>query len=225
MNTLIFFFLIIKQANAKRIKINFFFLKKDPTKTNVLCIRNGRTLSQKKKKKRVEKQKEEKDKKKSWLLAFLLFINNKCNHACFLSISGRQFFVGPSEKFLGLTQKFTLLTRQHPIPFSLIYIFIHSIPLWTQQMGVTPQFFFNGLRIIYITSSRGRTIDLITRNIGSELRYGLGKVLGTQNRLTLRLASFHYVLCLNPIKGILNIVSNSHTHQHTSSNQHGIKHP
>ena len=42
--------------------------------------------------------------------------------------------------------------------------------------------------------------------MGSELRYGLKKVLGIQNRPTLRLASPHYVLCLNLIKGILNIV-------------------
>ena len=39
-----------------------------------------------------------------------------------------------------------------------------------------------------------------------KLRYGLGKVLSTQNDPTLRLASHHYVLSFNPIKGILNIV-------------------
>ena len=33
---------------------------------------------------------------------------------------------------------------------------------------------------------------------------GIKKVLNTQNRLTLRLASHHYVLCFNPIKGTLN---------------------
>ena len=42
--------------------------------------------------------------------------------------------------------------------------------------------------------------DLTTRDMGSELRYGLGNVLGTQNRSTLRLTSHHYVLYLNPIK-------------------------
>ena len=42
--------------------------------------------------------------------------------------------------------------------------------------------------------------------MSSELRYGLRKVLSTQNGLTLRLAFHHYVLSLNPIKGILNIV-------------------
>ena len=36
--------------------------------------------------------------------------------------------------------------------------------------------------------------------VGLELRYGLKKVLGIQNRPTLKLASYHYVLCLNPIK-------------------------
>ena len=40
--------------------------------------------------------------------------------------------------------------------------------------------------------------------MGSELRYGFGKVLGIQNCPTLRLASHHCVLCLNPIKGTLN---------------------
>ena len=59
--------------------------------------------------------------------------------------------------------------------------------------------------------------------MGSELKYGLGKVLDTQNYPTLRLASLHCVLCLNPIKGTLNIViltlslslSLTHTHTHT----------
>ena len=47
----------------------------------------------------------------------------------------------------------------------------------------------------------------------SELRYGLEKVLGAQNHLILRFASLHYVLCLNPIKGTLNIViKDSRTH-------------
>ena len=50
------------------------------------------------------------------------------------------------------------------------------------------------------------TIDLTIRDMSLELRYGLGKVLSTQNRPTLRLAFHHCVLCLNPIKGILNIV-------------------
>ena len=64
-----------------------------------------------------------------------------------------------------------------------------------------------------IASSRGRTIDLTTRDMGSELKYGLGKVLSIQNCLTLRLAFSHCVLCLNPIKGILNIVFMlTHTH-------------
>jgi len=43
--------------------------------------------------------------------------------------------------------------------------------------------------------------------MSSELRYGLGKVLGTQNRPILRLAFSHCVLCLNPIEDIFNIVS------------------
>ena len=78
--------------------------------------------------------------------------------------------------------------------------------LWTQRQWESPHSFCNGLRTIYITSSRGRTIDLTTRDMGSELWYGLGKVLGIQNRPMLRLASSHCVLCLNLIKGTLNIV-------------------
>jgi len=42
--------------------------------------------------------------------------------------------------------------------------------------------------------------------MGSKFRYGFVKVLGTQNRLTLGLASSLYVLCINPIKDIFNIV-------------------
>ena len=41
--------------------------------------------------------------------------------------------------------------------------------------------------------------------MGSEFRYGFEKVLGTQNRPTVGLTSSHGVLCLNPIKGKLNI--------------------
>ena len=60
-------------------------------------------------------------------------------------------------------------------------------------------FVMDGLETIYIASSQGMTIDLTTKDIGLELRYGLGKVLGTQNHPTLRLASHHYVLYLNQI--------------------------
>ena len=74
---------------------------------------------------------------------------------------------------------------------------------------------------MYIASSRGRTIDLTTGDMGSELSYGLGKVLDTQNYSNLRLASSHYVLCLNPIKGTLNIASIlSLSHTHTRTNIH-----
>ena len=76
----------------------------------------------------------------------------------------------------------------------------------TESVLESPPSFCNGLGTIFIASSRGRTIDLTTRDMGLKLRYGLGKVLGSQNCLTLRLASFHYVLCLNPSKGTLNIV-------------------
>ena len=43
----------------------------------------------------------------------------------------------------------------------------------------------------------------------SELRYALGKVLGTHDRLTLRLASLHCVLILTLLK------THTHTHTHT----------
>ena len=61
--------------------------------------------------------------------------------------------------------------------------------------GKWPPSFCNGLGTIYITSSGGMTFfDLTARDMGSELRYSLGKVLDTQNRLTLKLASSHCVL-------------------------------
>ena len=87
--------------------------------------------------------------------------------------------------------------------------------------------FCDGLGVIYIASSRGRTFfDLTTKDMGFGLRYGLGKVLGTQNRPTLRLTFSHCVLCLKSIKGILNIVILTHTHSSIHLNkQHGIKYP
>ena len=61
-----------------------------------------------------------------------------------------------------------------------------------------------------IASFRGKIIDLTTRDMSSELRYDYGKVLGTQNHPTLRLASSHCVLQPNPIKGMSNIVYLNH---------------
>ena len=78
--------------------------------------------------------------------------------------------------------------------------------LWTQWKWESPFSFCNGLGTIYIVSFQGRTIDLAIRDMSLKLRYGFEKVLGTQNRPTLRLASSYCVLCLNPIKGTLNIV-------------------
>ena len=52
---------------------------------------------------------------------------------------------------------------------------------------------------------RNDLFDLTSRDMGLEFRYGYRKVLGTQNRPTLGLASSHCILCLNPIKYILNI--------------------
>ena len=58
---------------------------------------------------------------------------------------------------------------------------------------------------MYSILSRKDLFDLTTRDMGLEYRYAFGKMLGTQNRLTLGLVSSHCILCLNPIKGILNI--------------------
>ena len=59
--------------------------------------------------------------------------------------------------------------------------------------GESPPSFCNGLGTLYIASFRGRTIDLTIRDMDSEFIYALGKVLGTQDHLTLKLASHHYV--------------------------------
>ena len=94
---------------------------------------------------------------------------------------------------------------------------------WGQGVLESPPNFCNGLRTIYLMSSQGRTFDLTTRDMGSKFRYVLGKVLGTQDRPTLRLASHHYVLRLNLIKNMFNTCI--YTHTHTSihlSIQHGI---
>ena len=51
------------------------------------------------------------------------------------------------------------------------------------------------------------------QSMGSEFRYAFGKMLGTQDRLTLRLASYHCVLRPNLIKNHLNTcIQDSHTH-------------
>jgi len=82
--------------------------------------------------------------------------------------------------------------------------------LWTQRMESPPSF-CNGLGTIYIASSQGRTFDLTTRDVGSEFRYVLGKVLGTQDCPTLRLDSHHCVLCLNLIKNMFITCIYTHT--------------
>ena len=78
---------------------------------------------------------------------------------------------------------------------------------------------------MYIASSQGMTIDLTTRDMGSEFRYVLGKVIGTQDCPILRLASHHCVLCLNLDKIMFNtcILTHTHTSIHLSI-QHGIIH-
>ena len=77
--------------------------------------------------------------------------------------------------------------------------------LWTQWQWESPPSFCNGLNHIYNILSRKELFDITIKDIGSKFRYGLGKVLSTQNHPILRLASSHCVLCLNPIKGTLNI--------------------
>ena len=54
-----------------------------------------------------------------------------------------------------------------------------------------------------------------------EFWYALGKVLGTQDRLTLRLVTHHCVLHLNPIKNYSNtcmLDSHTHTNIHLTNN-------
>ena len=51
----------------------------------------------------------------------------------------------------------------------------------------------NGLGTIYIASFKEGPFDLTTKDMSLELRYGFGKVLGTQNHPTLRLFP---LLCL-----------------------------
>ena len=105
------------------------------------------------------------------------------------------------------------LLRPHSLGMEMSDFLTFLVPCWAMPLeccghnGESPPSFCDSLGIIYITSFQGRTIDLTTRDMGSELRYHLGKVLGTQNCPTLRLASSHCVLGLNPIKGTLNIVS------------------
>lgn len=49
------------------------------------------------------------------------------------------------------------------------------------------------------------------QSMGSDFRYALGKVLGTQDHLTLRLGSHHCVLCPNFIKNMFNTCIYTHT--------------
>ena len=91
----------------------------------------------------------------------------------------------------------------------------------------SPPSFCNGLGTMYIASFRGRTIIITTRNMGSEFRYVLGNVLGTQDCPTLRLASHHCGLHLNLDKIMSNTCTlNSHTHTSIHlSIQHGVIYP
>jgi len=90
----------------------------------------------------------------------------------------------------------------------------------------SPPSFCNDLGTMNIASSQERTIDLTTRDMVLGLRYVLGKVLGTQDRPTRRLASHHCVLHLNLNKSMFNtcILTLTHTSIHQNI-QHGIIHP
>ena len=79
--------------------------------------------------------------------------------------------------------------------------------------------------------SRNREYSVLSRkdlwsycqSMGSEFRYALRKVLGTQDRPTLRLATHHCVLCPNLIKNVFNTCIYTHTHISIHlSVQHGI---
>ena len=95
--------------------------------------------------------------------------------------------------------------------------------VWTQGVLESPPSFCNGLGIICIASFQVRTIDLTTKDMGWEFRYILGKVLGTQDSLTLRLVFHHCILYLNLIKNMFNtwIYTQTHTSIHQSI-QYGI---
>ena len=86
--------------------------------------------------------------------------------------------------------------------------------LWTQGVFLeSPPSFWNGLGTIYIVSFSRKDFWSYYQSMGSEFRYVFGKVLGTQDYLTLRLASHHCVLCFNFIKNMFNtLYPNSHTH-------------
>ena len=73
--------------------------------------------------------------------------------------------------------------------------------------GESPPSFCNGLGTMNIASFRGRNIDLNTRDMGSNFRYILGKLLDTQDRPTLKLVSHHCVLHLNFIKNMFKTLS------------------
>ena len=65
---------------------------------------------------------------------------------------------------------------------------------------------------IYSVIFKEGHFDLITRDMGLEFRYVFGKVLSTQDRPTIRLASHYCVLCLNIIKSKFNTSILTHTH-------------
>ena len=84
--------------------------------------------------------------------------------------------------------------------------------------GESPLSFCNGLGTIYIAFFLRNDLWFYYQSMGSEFRYFLGKVLGTQYYQTLRLASHHCVLCLNLIKNKFNTCILTHTSMHLTYN-------
>ena len=66
--------------------------------------------------------------------------------------------------------------------------------------GESPPSFCNGLGTIYIASFPRKDLWSYYQSMGSEFRYALRKVLGTQDRPTLISASHHCVLILTLLK-------------------------
>ena len=75
------------------------------------------------------------------------------------------------------------------------------------------------MNIVYF---RGRTFWSYYQSMGLEFSHALGKVLGTQDRPTLKLVSHRCVLCFNLIKSMFNTCIYTYTH---TSIQHDIFHP
>ena len=98
------------------------------------------------------------------------------------------------------------------LALGFLEVIIYGV-LWIQGVFLeSPPSFWNGLGTIYIVSFSRKDFWSYYQSMGSEFRYVFGKVLGTQDYLTLRLASHHCVLCFNLIKNMFNLHLYSHTY-------------